>query len=326
MSRSLSDPVSTNIPHNESKSVGVMLWGPPGCGKSSSAYRLIEAYKPMYFINTDTIVESIIKNYFHYEYTTMTRKKKHKMKEEFYWWIRKCNFQTIMMRTYETYIDVILRIFYDVFKDIVYPNSFDIDLYIQREYRYKNFWMTGVYKFIMDFSIHFAKQHNQNFMIETIGRNFHIDFVKSIFNVHNILQVVFVSSPETLIDRVSRRNSQLINSSPNEIRNIYDDSYFHNFAVAVKSEIFHEIIVDVNDTSLLRVIHLKKIEFKKYAHRQRYPYILEETASFQSRIPTESEKHFIKKLFSHANLPQEFIRLGIQQTSSWFDSNSIFRH
>jgi GTPase SAR1 family protein len=326
MSRSLSDPVSTKIRNNERKPVGIMLWGPPGCGKSSSTYRLIEAYKPMYFINTDAIVESIIKNYFHYEYTTITYSRSHENREQFYWWIRKCNFHTIMMKTYKTYIDVILRLFYDVYKDIVYPNAFDIDLYIQKEYRHKNFWMTSVYKFVMDFSIHFAKQHNQNFMIETIGRSFHVDFVKSIFNVHNILQVVFVSSPETLIDRVSQRTSQLINSSPAEIRNIYDDSYFHNLAVAVKSEIFHEIIVDVNDTSLLRVIHLKKADFRKYGHRQRYPYILEETASFRSRVPTESEKRFIKKLFSHANLPDEFIRLGIQQTSSWFDSNSILRH
>jgi hypothetical protein len=304
-----------------------MLWGPPGCGKSSSAERLRALYSPMYFINTDAIVESIIHNFYNNEYDILRLSASEQEKQAFYWKMRKVPFSELHDKTHKTYLDIIKTIYREVFTQVAAPDEFEIHGYTIFKYggNKENLSGSSVCDFLGDFTVWLTKTRQHHFMIETTGASFDPRWAGSVFDVHNILQIVFVSTPETLIDRVAKRTGQLINASPDRIRGTYNTSYFESFANAVKSEIFNEIIVDVNDTTPLRVLHLKKAEFNDYGKRERYPYILAESSSFTSREPTPAEVQFITNLFSNASMPPEFASLGKRavRTASWFKMDSI---
>jgi SpoVK/Ycf46/Vps4 family AAA+-type ATPase len=48
----------------EQSSTGILLWGPPGCGKSSIAHNLSSKFRPMYIIDNDKIVESVLQVFY----------------------------------------------------------------------------------------------------------------------------------------------------------------------------------------------------------------------------------------------------------------------
>jgi hypothetical protein len=326
--------IARQSPLTVQESVGIMLWGPPGCGKSSSAQRLMDQYSPMYFINTDAIVECLIHNYFHAKFKEIKRKDNTSEKQAFYWKMRNCTFDEICHGDSDvTFGAIIDTVFNDVFRGVG-ENPTNIEIRRFSIYNFRNTHDFGreldpsqfyheksmeskVTDFTSNLAIFLAKTRGCHFMIETTGGSFDREWAASTFNVHNILQIVYVSSPDTLIDRVSRRHGQWINAEPDRIRTTYNLSYIDSFPAAVQSEIFDEIIIDVNDHTPLRVVHLEKPLYResklgKRESQRSTPYTIAQKLKEETRdrLPTENEHNFIARLFEHSGLPNEFLELG----------------
>jgi hypothetical protein len=137
-------------------------------------------------------------------------------------------------------------------------------------------------------------------MKETTGNYLKLNWMHETFSdVHSILQVMFVSSLETLKDRVSNRK-QMFNTDPEHISSIYDPSYFSNFDAALKSFIFDDIFIVSNDEAVAKtLLTLTKSKLKRGYRMTMNP----------PRKLNHSEYNFIRGILlnvgiSRANIPE----------------------
>jgi len=300
-----------NVRQKHSTTTGVLLWGPPGCGKSTTADNLSRQYSPMYFINTDAIVESTISNYFQEEFLEVKTSGTMQEKERFYFRMRSVSFKEVCTKCKINPETIIYHIFSDVYRDLIAPSNSELLKYqlqaskSERRVETKSdFWYDlPINASIGNLSVFLAKFRGHNFMIETVGSYLDLDWIKTVFgDVHSILQVVYVSSVDDLISRVSKRTAQLINASPARIAETYSKSYFDVFADAVSSNSFEKISVDVNDKRSFNAVQLKKTA---------RGYVID-TILFQKEReePTSDEIEFIRRLFVRADLPVEFLKIA----------------
>lgn len=312
MSRTFSEPEPSHRSFSFQENVGVLLWGPPGCGKSSSAQMHMHLHSPMYFINTDSIVESMINNFFDNEFFYV-KNSDPQTKQTFYWNVRLCTFGHILSEHNVSDKDIINTIFSEVFSMVELPTPYEITRF-QVSKAITNITNVKINDYIGDLAIFLAKHRGHSFMIETTGGSFDADWASSVFgDIKSVLQIVFVSSPETLINRVQKRTNQLVNATPDRIISTYNLSYYDKFADALNSNIFDDIIVDINDNVAMTVLHVEKIKAKSFK-RQRFPYTITKAAIHKShhRVhpPTAQELEFIHRLFSNTNIPSELIDIG----------------
>lgn len=312
-SRINSEPTSI-VPPNTHTTTGILLWGPPGCGKSSSAQRLKTLYSPMYFINTDAIVESIMKNYFERELISIKMSTIEAERQAFYWKMRSIAFHEITsLHESITAFDVINTIFNDVYANVAIPTKDEVNLYIRSNQHLLPLNKQHINEFMGNFTIFLTKNRKHHFMIETTGSNFNREWAEQAFaGTRCILQVVFVSSSATLIDRVSKRTDQLINASPDRIIETYNKSYFDSFTNAVNSNLFDEIIVDVNDSTPLNVLHVLKVLVHSGTRGSVFSYTIQRMIHYtqRDRDPTLIERQFIQRLLTDVSLSPEFIQIG----------------
>ena len=165
----------------------------------------------------------------------------------------------------------------------------------------------------MAFLIFLAKSRRHNFMKETNGNKFDYRMSNCVFgDVNSILQVVYVSSIDTLIERVSHRTGQLINAPPKIIRESYHRSYFDGFQQALKSYILNEIIVTNNDSSPKTMVLLNK-------HHAKGGYVME----VKPTTLNEEEYEFISGMLGSIGLPNTFLACRSTPLQAFFCSHSF---
>lgn len=264
------------------------------------------------FINIDDIVHALIHNYFPDEFASL---KTNPEKVDFYWAMRRCTFDDILKKfPHLSPKNVIDTIFSFLFKSIDLISPSEMTLYMNAKHRSTTVLENQVVLDVMkDIGSFIAKYRNHNYMLEVSGRGFDDTWTRSFFDVYNILQIVFVSSADTLVQRVSGRSQQLVNAPEHMIRSTYDTAYFDAFTAAVRSQIFNEIIVDVNDDTATTVLHLKRMNVPLVGGLfAKFPYaIVQATPDKQrSRPPTQEEMAFLRRLFENTGMPAEFINIG----------------
>ncbi len=147
--------------------------------------------------------------------------------------------------------------------------------------------------------IFLARHRHHNFMVETTGNRFDEKWSRSVFgDVHSILQAVYVSSVDTLIDRVSKRANQLINATPERIRDTYRNSYYDNIQAALRSGIFNEINVTSNDTKP------SKTMIKLWKSNERHGYVMHVNPP---ETLNDEEYRFIIGILTSVGLYESFI-------------------
>lgn len=227
-------------------STGILIWGPPGCGKSSIARALSQKFNPMYFINTDEIVEIILKAWDRALYYKLQSGELSDVeKQDHYWHTRRLNFSDFILPKF--------NVMSKIFKCLQLPTK----SFTQEEFEAFSCKSDRnvVVEAFSDFLIFLAKHRVESFMFETTGTRFSPEWASQTFgDVKSILQLVFVSSVDTLIERVSHRSGQLVNATPERIRESYHSSYFESFQKALRSGIFAEIIVTSNDSMPSKVM------------------------------------------------------------------------
>jgi len=232
------------------KTIGILLWGPPGSGKSATANALISQHSPMFFINTDEIVERVI--------TYMPININSVDKQKLYWSQRNRRF-----REQKHKLPILLTLFHDVFGSMEPPTPAEITEFIARHNNDEN-----ILSLFTTMIIYFAKKRGHGFMIETTGENFSKPWAEQTFaHTKSILEVVYVSSADELVARVTKRTNQLVNAPPDRVRQVYAKSYFATFHKAIRANVFDEINVTSNDASSPRPL----IRLTRHQHQ----YILD---------------------------------------------------
>ncbi len=284
------------------QSTGVLLWGPPGCGKSDTSNDYRSRFNPMYFINTDEIVEFILKRWRNAQYASIKEGSIGETeKQKIYWGVRSMIFSDLIDDTHDT-PHTEIEILREIFGNISIPVS-DIS-----DEEFETFKKASTEVKIVDIVssllIFLAKYRRQSFMIETTGNSFSVDWVKEVFNnLNSILQVVFVSGATVLCDRVKGRTGQLINATPSRIVDSYIASYFRNLKLALLSGVFEQIIVSSNDVKPVRVL----MQLMKKSEDEKIKYKL--TVNFPNNLNSK-EKDFAENVFSTIGLPVSSIEGG----------------
>ena len=237
------------------QSTGILLWGPPGCGKSSIASELKTTFDPVYFINTDAIVDIVMQVWYKDIYNDIKAGLYSEgEKEESYWDARNTKFSDLRLPQKYVLNEILRRM------DLPVKKFSDVEF---NTFKRKSPVISVVTYAVVAFLIFLAKQRRHNFIKETNGNKFDHRVLDSVFwDVQSILQVVYVSSVSTLIKRVSARTDQL-NTPSETIREIYHKSYFNSFQSAIKSDIFNEIIVTSNDITPNEMLVLNKRHARK---------------------------------------------------------------
>jgi predicted ABC-type ATPase len=269
---------SSKLASARAQSTGILLWGPPGCGKSSIARELSSKFSPMYFIDTDKIVEAILQVWYSELYKGIKAGAySEEEKENHYWNARNTRFSDLGLP--EKYVLT------EILKRIDIPKQFsDSEFSAFRHGMHPSYIIT--YSAVA-FLIFLAKSRRHNFMKETNGNNFDHRVGDVFGDVNSILQVVYVSSVDTLIERVSHRTGQLVNAPPQIIRESYHRSYFDGFQKALKSYILNEIIVTNNDSTPKTMIVLSKQHARRgYVMEVRPATLNEEEHAFISGMLT----------------------------------------
>jgi hypothetical protein len=226
---------------------GILLWGPPGCGKSGVSRDYLNKYYPMYFINTDEIVEYILRTYLVDQESTVKGGTEEE-KQVLYWKIRNMSYSEIQYYGDEKQVTTA------IFSGINIPQKeFTDDEFT--EFKNKHADCDKIIDFVSQFLVFLAKSRNQNFMVETTGNNFDATWVKSVFGeVDSILNVVFVSNVVTLLDRVHQRQDQLMNAVPGRVIASHGTSYYDKLKEAISSGLFEEIVISSNDTMPTKIM------------------------------------------------------------------------
>lgn len=242
-------------------SVGILLWGAPGSGKSTSARELASTYDPLYIINIDTITETLL--------YVLSKSDYQKLKDniisgdqstELFYKVRKTTFRDASISTHDA--------FNYLFRNAVFSKDTLRQIQPITQSEVRSFTSMNrdqrIVSAFESFIIFLAKRRGHNFMKETTGNAFKIQWTREVYsNVKSLLQVIFVSSVDLLETRVKER-IQMFNIDPKDIAPIYDTSYFSNFYIAVKMFMFENILVISNDTSEAKtLIKLTKNDSKR---------------------------------------------------------------
>jgi hypothetical protein len=228
---------------------GVLLWGPPGCGKSSSAQELSDKYSPMHFVNVDAVVEYIINTYYAEEWKNA--KHDDQLKQALYFEIRNTMGYDILAKKIKADGNT-MTLLYELVMQLAHI-TFDIQSdetglmrYLLKKHR--NFVAQPITALYADLVVWTAKRRGESFMIETTGNTFDAEWTRSTFEgVHSQLRIVYVDDPETLVRRVQSRTAQLINADPERVRQVFDRAYGESVLKAMRSRVFN--LIDVCDNS-----------------------------------------------------------------------------
>jgi hypothetical protein len=226
---------------------GILLWGPPGCGKSRSSRELSARHSPMHFINVDELVEHIIRKYYSNEWLKV--KDDTSMQKEFYFRIRNSIGIDILSKTARQSDS--LSLLFDFATEL---GHLTLDTTEKTQFtsfllsNYKIFTLQASTSLYCDLMVWISKARHENFMIESTGNTFDEAWCKKVFgDVSSHLRVVYVDDPETLVNRVQNRAAQLINADPEHVRRVYANSYGHSLLEAMQSKIFR--LIDICDNS-----------------------------------------------------------------------------
>ena len=268
---------------------GILLWGPPGCGKTSMATALTRQLGGAYFINNDMIMEALLKLWFEDMHTKIKNGGlSNTEKEEYFWRVRSMQVSDLNMLESE--------ILQDLLKVLAIPPFSDTEF---REFKKTSTEQTIMYSAI-SFLIFLARHRKINFIQETTGNSFSAKRVRDVFgDIHSILQVVYVSSLRTLYSRVSARTEQLMNAPREYINESYYKSYYNNIKLALQSGIFQEIIVTSNDASPAKTM----LNLLKENGKSGYSMLASSTTDLN-----KMELAFIRRVLTALGLPASTLR------------------
>lgn len=233
---------------------GVLLWGPPGCGKTSSVLELRTRYDPCHFINVDAVVEAIIDRFYTNEWKNAASDPINAQK--LYFQVRNVlGFEMLRdqpdsgEKPLPTSLDLMCWLANRI-------NAINTDPILQTQFirflferHYAKFISVPITELYCQFIVWYSNTRHNSFMIESTGCRFDKEWCQSIFGSNAHLRVVYVDDPDVLIKRVSARKGQLINANPARIREAYTSSYGEPLMQAMQSGIFALIdVVDNTDT------------------------------------------------------------------------------
>ena len=262
------------------RTTGVLLWGPPGCGKSGISEEYCRRFDRMYFINTDEIVEFILKTWMTDNLGLVKNGASDDVKQEIYWKIRDLTFSSLGDEK---------SVLLEIFNGINIPHHTFLDSEFS-EFKSQSCDISNVISAVSSFLIFLAKFRNQNFMVETTGNLFDREWAGLIYaGTNSILNVVYVSTTAELSRRVSTRKDQLINATTVGIIDSTLNSYQNQLRSAILSGIFCEIIITSNDKRPAKTLMVLQKDLTKNKYRT--------TVNLPS-VLNAGEKVLIEDLFS----------------------------
>jgi len=291
---------------------GVLLWGPPGCGKSSSARELSEKYKPMHFINIDLVVEHIIRNYYADVWDALGGADADIQKKKLYFKIR----SVISLELLKEPGVKKANAFETIFKFANEVGNISVDRFEKTGFtgwllkKYGNFTAQPVTVLYCDFVVWYAKLRQESFMIESTGNAFNEQWCVDTFgDVSAHLRVVYVDNVEELVARVAARSAQLVNAGPDYVRDVYANSYGEQLLKAMRSNIFKLIdVVDNSKFPATRILCLDRLEtFNKYE------LVLED----EDHVMSDNARNFVnclRKAIGHTDMRANFY---CPETNRW---------
>ena len=302
--------------------VGVCLWGPPGCGKSSAMSHIkdILQVEDLICVNSDDWVEFLASNYFSISYG-QNCSEKHELyrshagsdvidaflskelvfKEK----IRSLKFSEFKVVADElkeeskflpvTLYALMSRYFLDRFKHTLEQTEWELF----KSEHHSLFTKEPNPGFLLyDIVPWWAKLNNTHFVLETTGRSFSEPFHRGSFEgVPNIMYIPFVSDLNTLKKRVRSREEQFGNPNAEFVENVFKNAYGTNLVKVLDSGIYDQIVVQGNNRKNYVMMSLEKIQQDE---TNRFNYIL--VKEFADDI---NEALYIKRLLQMLYIPED---------------------
>jgi len=268
------------------KSLGVCLWGPPGCGKSSGfahVKNILEVEEIILF-NSDDFTEFLVTTFFMKTYLQLCKEKHSVYKEapqliatfaekelSFKNSVRESKFDALCMmaRHYgEISGDMIPQSLYLLlnnymaskfgeFIDEKQWDEFNAFWLSTKHIRFEDFLNPGAA--LYEFGPWWAKKNGKFFVVETTGRTWNEKFHKWAFGgIRNLLYIPFVHDLAALCKRVEARQSQFGNPSPDFVKDVFNVAYGQNLISAIDSKLYDQIIVQGNSNVNYIMMSLEK--------------------------------------------------------------------
>jgi len=267
------------------KAVGVCLWGPPGCGKSSaiSHIKTILQTEDLICVNSDDWVEFLASNYFTKRYAQNCAEK-HRLYSgsaqkdqinaflagelEFKEKVRNTlftGFRDLAAESTEkieilpdSLYDLINKYFLVAFKHTILQLEWD-DFKRQHPYLFKTEPNPGY--LLYDIVPWWAKLNQKHFVLETTGRSYNPSFHRVSFgDVSNVMYIPFVGDLDILKGRVQARKEQFGNPDGDFVENVFKNAYGQNLVRVLDSGIYDQIVVQGNNFKNYVMISLEKMQ------------------------------------------------------------------
>jgi hypothetical protein len=259
---------------SKSKSLGVCLWGPPGCGKSSGfahVKNILEVEKLILF-NSDDFTEFLVTTFFMKTYSQLCKEKHHVYADaphlikdfaekelNFKNSVRDSKFDAlcVMAHNYgEISVEMIPESLYMLLNNYMVSkfgeyidesqwDEFNAFWLSARRVRFEDFLNPGAA--LYEFGPWWARKNDKSFVLETTGRTWNEKFHKWAFDgIHNLLYIPFVHDLAALCKRVEARQDQFGNPSPDFVKDVFNAAYGKNLISAIDSKLYDQIIVQGN--------------------------------------------------------------------------------
>ena len=260
--------------------IGVCLWGPPGCGKSS-AIAQIEAVTgtnsdDLMIINSDDWTVFLAKTYFADTYRSFIHAREvtnahhtayASSEDELVFWrmVMDTPYPRLLQTENNTLprdmFDVYAKYFLEKFSSVLMPNTWE------------RFWenppsdATGVLNRTLSSPRNIlyalapmqAKEKRRTFVMEYAGRFFDRDGLQLNFlGIRNLLYIPFIDNMALLQNRVAQRNQF---GSPNidVIPEFYTRAYGDSLLRAIESRIFDQILIESNNIHRFVMLSLERL-------------------------------------------------------------------
>jgi hypothetical protein len=302
--------------------VGVCLWGPPGCGKSSAMSHIMDILQveELIYVNSDDWVEFLASSYFSKSYETNCKEKHElyrtraspvvidaflKRELDFKEKIRSLSLSQFGAFADEqnedkrvlpaTLYELMNRYFLAKFKHTVTLTEWDS---FQEEYSALFVKEPNPGFLLYDIVPWWAKLNSKPFVLETTGRSFNVAFHRGSFaDIPNIMYIPFVSDLDALKQRVHSREAQFGNPDAEFVETVFKNAYGANLVKVLDSGIYDQIVVQGNNRKNYVMVSLEKIEQDA---ANRFNYIL--VKEFADDL---NEALYIKRLLEILYIPEE---------------------
>ena len=316
-------PVHKFIPTEKtSKSIGVCLWGPPGCGKSSGLAHIKNMLdnENIFDFNSNAFVEFLAhylfpKTYFQYmkekasialsDYET---RRVYIVKENaFKMELRETMFNDLkgLLTKYNESLETFPKSLYDLYNNC-FIKRFGQYIHEEDWNIFNQYWFSQHNQYIEEqlnpnagmywFGPWWARFNDKIFVLETTGRTWDPAIHMWCFNgIRNILYMPFVSDLQELQMRVHKRTEQFGNPLPDFVQTVFQSAYGINLIHVLDSFLYDQIIIQGNNLVNYVMMSLEKIKLGNSS----YGYIL--VKEFANDI---KEANYIRLLLGTLFVPE----------------------